>query len=83
MKSTNGNTKDPKPVISIDIGNPRVNKSEGERLFTEDGNPSEFTHQIMKILESIHLGYEDNSKFIKQTHSTRPIGVFHIRGYVY
>ena len=66
MKSTNGNTKDPKPVISIDIGNPRVNKSEGERLFTEDGNPSEFTHQIMKILEAIHVGYEDNSKFINK-----------------
>ena len=57
---------DKKPVISIDMGNPRVNEIEGELLFKDDGQPSTYTKQIMKILESIHLGNQSNSDFISE-----------------
>ena len=66
MQSSGDKSDDKKPVISIDMGNPRVNEIEGELLFKDDGQPSTYTKQIMKILESIHLGNQSNSDFISE-----------------
>lgn len=57
-----------KPVVSIDMDNPRViaqgNDESGETLFDEAGNPSEFLQQTIGRLESIHRGLEHNKGFI-------------------
>ena len=41
-----------KPVVSVDMDNPRVNTSNGESLFLADGTPSDYLTDIMGLLES-------------------------------
>ena len=53
-----------KPVVSIDMDNPRVNEEEGEVLFEESGQPTEFLKGVMGKLEALHQGHEHNKGFI-------------------
>lgn len=45
-----------KPVIHVDLDNPRVNEAEGQRLFREHGGNTLYLESIAKILEGIHEG---------------------------
>ena len=54
-----------KPIISIDMDNPRISQTEGETLFTDSGDPSEYLKQSMARLEAIHRGHEHNKLFIE------------------
>ena len=53
-----------KPMVSIDLDNPRVNEDEGEPLFLEHGGSSEFLQRATGHLELIHQGNEHSKKFI-------------------
>lgn len=45
-----------KPVIHIDLDNPRVNEVEGQPLFREHGGNTPYLESVAKILEAIHEG---------------------------
>lgn len=51
-------------VISVDMESPRVNDSEGERLFLEHGGTSDYLERVSSILQLINEGYERNQPFI-------------------
>lgn len=53
-----------KPVVSIDLGSPRVSKTEGEALFLPHGGTSDYLSSMTELLESIHLGHEMITVFI-------------------
>lgn len=52
------------PVVSINIDSPRVSETEGEALFTDSGEPSEYLQKAMQNLQTIHSGHEQNQEFI-------------------
>ena len=54
-----------RPVVSIDMDNPRVAEGDGERLFYDDGSASPYLTEMISILESIHAGHEHNKGFIQ------------------
>ena len=56
--------EDKKPVVSIDMDNPRVSEEQGEILFEETGQPTEFLKDVMGRLEALHQGHEHNKGFI-------------------
>ena len=43
-------------VIHVDLDNPRISKTEGERLFLEHGGNSRYLERIATILDGIHTG---------------------------
>ena len=43
-----------RPVVSIDMDNPRISESEGEPLFTESDEPTDYLKASISVLESIH-----------------------------
>ena len=51
-------------VVSIDLASPRVNESEGERLFLEHGGVSEYLSSVMEMLETIRLASDMNEGFV-------------------
>lgn len=51
-------------VISVDMDNPRVNKTEGEPVFLEHGGNTAYLEQINSILNLVREGFERNSAFI-------------------
>jgi len=51
-------------VVSIDMGSPRVNETEGEALFLPHGGTSEYLASMIEVLEDIKVGHEMNAKFI-------------------
>ena len=53
-----------KPVVSIDMDNPRINSEKGETLFDNKGEPSGFLQTTIKMLENIHRGLEHNKGFV-------------------
>ena len=53
-----------KPVISIDMDNPRVNEDEGEALFLPHGGTSDFLTAITAVLEDIQFGHHMNDGFV-------------------
>ena len=53
-----------KPVVSIDMDNPRVSEEQGEALFEDSGQPTEFLKGVMGKLEALHQGHEHNKGFI-------------------
>jgi hypothetical protein len=53
------------PVISIDMDHPRVNDSQGEHLFLEDGKPSVFLQEAIELLKNIHRAHQHNENFQK------------------
>lgn len=54
-----------KPVISIDMDNPRVSDSEGEALFLPHGGTSPYLATMQKTLEDIQYGHQVNDDFIE------------------
>jgi len=61
-KSGEGDTRP--PVVSLDLGHPRVSRDEGEALFDSDGEPSEFLKQKIAVLDRLHRGLQHGSGFI-------------------
>ena len=51
-------------VISVDMDNPRVSKTEGEPVFLEHGGNTAYLDQVNSILNLIREGFERNSAFI-------------------
>ena len=64
QKDASGNLVDKKMVISIDLENPRLSKTEGEALFLPHGGHSDFTESIITILQAIHDGQSINKEFV-------------------
>ena len=54
-----------KPVISIDMENPRVNASDGEPLFLPHGGTSPYLEAVQKTLEDIQFGHQMNDDFVE------------------
>jgi hypothetical protein len=52
------------PVVSLDLDHPRVSQDEGEALFDDGGEPSEFLKQKIALLDKLHRGLQHNSGFI-------------------
>ena len=53
-----------RPVVSINVESPRISETEGEALFSDSGEPSEYLQQSMENLQTIHRGHEQNKTFI-------------------
>ncbi|MCY7294045.1 SapC family protein [Alteromonas sp. a30] len=50
-------------VVHIDLDNPRVSQEQGEPLFMDLGEQSPYLQKMASLLESIHLGMEQNKAF--------------------
>jgi hypothetical protein len=61
----NSNESGKKPVVSIDLDNPRLNKHMGEALFQGEGEPTTYLNESISMLEAIHRGHEHNRGFIQ------------------
>lgn len=61
----NNGVTDYQRVITLDMDSPRVNKVEGKALFLEFGGNSEYLETMANILETLHLGLEENKGFIE------------------
>lgn len=53
----------PQRMLTIDLDNPRVSKTEGEPLFLPFGGNSDFLDKTASMLEALHLGATDGQKF--------------------
>ena len=53
-----------KPVVTVDLESPKISQTQGENLFDDNENPSEFLQKIMSQLEALHKGFEHNNGFI-------------------
>ena len=54
----------PNPVVSIDMSSPKVSENEGQRLFENTNQPTEYMKGIMSKLEALHHGHEHSKGFI-------------------
>ncbi len=61
---TGGESDDRPPVVSVDLDHPRVSQDEGEALFNDDGEPSEFLNQKIALLDQLHRGLQHGAGFI-------------------
>ena len=52
------------PVASLDIENPRVNRSDGNALFDDAGNMTDFLEQKIALLDNLHQGLQHGSGFV-------------------
>jgi hypothetical protein len=50
-------------VVSVDMDNPRVSKTEGEPVFLEHGGSTEYLEQITSILKVVHEGFQRSASF--------------------
>lgn len=62
--ATSGEGDGQSPVVSIDLGHPRVGEEDGEALFGGEGDASDFLNQKIAILEKLHRGLQHNNGFI-------------------
>ncbi|BFM12290.1 SapC family protein [Simiduia litorea] len=51
-------------VVSIDLNNPRISRTEGQPLFDEFGANTPYLEEAANMLEAIHEGHEHSKKFI-------------------
>ncbi len=58
-------TTETQRVITIDMDSPRVSRTEGKELFLEYGGNSEYLETMANVLETLHLGLEENKGFIQ------------------
>ena len=56
---------DKPPVVSLDADHPRVSRDEGEALFDDAGNTSEFLEQKIALLDRLHRGLQHGDGFIQ------------------
>lgn len=52
------------PVVSVDLDHPRVSQDEGEALFNNQGDPTEFLNQKVVLLDKLHRGLQHSKGFI-------------------
>lgn len=52
------------PVVSLDLDHPRVSSGDGEALFDDEGNPTEFLNGRIALLDKVHRGLQHGSGFI-------------------
>ena len=62
--ATGGEDDDKPPVVSVDLDHPRVSQDEGEALFGDNGEPSEFLNQKIALLHKLHQGLQHGVGFI-------------------
>lgn len=55
-----------KPIVTIDMDSPRVNKIKGEALFDEMGEGTDFLKKVTAMLNELHGAYQDTEVFIEQ-----------------
>jgi SapC len=65
LLATGGKGDDKPPVVSLDLEHPRVSEIEGEALFGDDGEPTQFLRQKLELLEKLHRGLQHGSGFIE------------------
>jgi hypothetical protein len=51
-------------VISVDLGSPRVSRTEGEALFLPHGGHTDYLNRIAYILQAINAGVAETEAFI-------------------
>jgi hypothetical protein len=56
--------RDREPMVHIDLGSPRVSRTEGEALFRPYGGSSEFLERMSSVLLAIHQGLEAAPAFV-------------------
>jgi hypothetical protein len=56
--------RDREPLVHIDLGSPRVSRTEGEALFRAYGGSSEFLERMSSVLLTIHQGLEAVPAFV-------------------
>lgn len=52
-------------MVLFDADAPHVQEEEGERLFTDEGETSEFTQELLQFLEQVDAGYRATEEFCK------------------
>lgn len=52
-------------LVLFDSEAPHIQEEEGEALFNDDGEPSEFTNDVLKFLESVDRGYRATEAYVK------------------
>ena len=62
--ATGGEDDTRDPAVSLDLENPRVCQDEGEALFDDDGDATEFLNQKIGVLEKLHHGMHHNKGFV-------------------
>ncbi len=62
--ATSGKDDDKPPVVSLDLEQARVNDADGEALFDDAGEPSEFLSQKIALLDKLHRGLQHGEGFI-------------------
>lgn len=62
--ATSGDDRNSNPVVSLDLGNPRISRDEGEALFDEQGEMTEFLNQKIATLDKLHRGLQHGKGFI-------------------
>ena len=60
---TRGDEKNEAPVVSLDLDHPRVSSDEGETLFDEDGETTDFLEQKIALLDKLHRGLQHGAGF--------------------
>ena len=63
--ATGNENEDKPPVVSLDLDHPRVSQDEGEPLFNDDGEPTEFLKQRIGLLDQLHRGLQHGNGFIE------------------
>lgn len=58
-------SSDKQQVITFNPSHPRVNYSEGEQVFNEHGGYTPYLEQIVKMLESIDTGHQQNKLLVE------------------
>ncbi len=53
------------PVVSVDRTNPRVTEDDGELLFDDNGELTEYLQHQIRVLDKLHHGLQHNSGFIE------------------
>lgn len=63
MQTIDGQSQENR-VLTMDMDHPRVNEEQGEPLFLEFGGNSDYLERIAGMMETLHLGNEQNKDFI-------------------
>jgi hypothetical protein len=64
QKSTDDESAEKRPVVSINMDSPRLSETEGEALFNDNGEPTEYLQRAIHNLQTMHSGHEQNKVFI-------------------
>ena len=62
--ATRGEEDNNNPVASVDLDHPRVGRDDGEALFDDGGEPTEFLNQKIALLDKLHRGLQHGKGFV-------------------